>query len=150
MNITKQDVLAVAADLINQNGSTTTKEVKEALRKNGFTARQVEVSSFMDELAKIDDELAILSDNGTYRTYGAIPSTLQPVFASASSTATQATGILTTPLNAAVKGCWEVNAAVRSSVVMYFDSNMTRDAVRQAYAKATGIKFADTRSRIYK
>ncbi len=151
MNITKQDVLAVAADLINKNGSTTTLEVKSVLRKNGFTARQTEVSNFMDELAKIDDEFAIVSDNGTYRTYGAVPSALQPAFASASSTATQATSVSTTPLNAAVKGCWEVNAADnKSNVVMYFDSNMARDAVRQAYAKATGIKFVDTRSRIYK
>lgn len=153
MNITKQDVLAVAADLINKNGSTTTLEVKSVLRKNGFIARQTEVSNFMDELAKVDDEFAIVSDNGTYRTYGAVTLTLQPVVASNNTTATQATGVATNgSLNAAVKGCWEVNAANHTGVtsVMYFDSNMTRDAVRQIYAKTTGVKFVDTRSRIYK
>lgn len=156
MNITKQDVLAVAADLINKNGSTTTLEVKSVLRKNGFIARQTEVSNFMDELAKVDDEFAIVSDNGTYRTYGAVTttSTLQPITSvsnntTASSTATQATN---GSLNAAVKGCWEVNAANHTGVttVMYFPSRMTRDAVRQAFTTATGVKFVDTRSRIYK
>ncbi len=151
MNITKQDVLAVAADLINQNGSTTTLEVKSVLRKNGFTARQTEVSNFMDELAKIDDEFAIVSDNGTYRTYGAVPSAVANQNTSSGPTAVFASVSTTGSLNTAVKGCWEVNAADnKSNVVMYFDSNMTRDAVRQAYAKATGIKFMDTRSRIYK
>ena len=155
MNITKQDVLAVAADLINKNGSTTTLEVKSVLRKNGFTARQTEVSNFMDELAKVDDEFAIVSDNGTYRTYGAVTSTTtsQPAASNnttTSSTATQTTGmvIISTP----VKGCWEVNAANHTGVtaVMYFAAGTTRDTVRQIFAKTNGVKFTDTRSRIYK
>ena len=157
MNITKQDVLAVAADLINKNGSTTTLEVKNVLRAANKKVFQTEVSAFMDELTNVDNEFTVLSDNGIYRTYGAVTPTLQPVAASNStatnSTVTRTAGVVTTrSLNAAVKGCWEVNAANHTGVtsVMYFDSNMTRDAVRQEFARTNGVKFADTRSRIYK
>jgi len=155
MNITKQDVLAVAADLINKNGSTTTLEVKNALRAANKKAFQTEVSAFMDEITNVDKEFVILGDNGIYRTYGAVTSTTtsQPAAANntaTSSTATQTTGmvIISTP----VKGCWEVNAANHTGVtaVMYFAAGTTRDTVRQIFAKTNGVKFADTRSRIYK
>lgn len=152
MNITKQDVLAVAADLINQNGSTTTLEVKNVLRAANKKAFQTEVSAFMDELANVDNEIAVLSDNGIYRTYGAVPSAVANQNTSSGSTAVFASVSTTGSLNTAVKGCWEVNAANHTgvSLVMYFPSTMTRDAVRQAYAKTSGVKFVDTRSRIYK
>lgn len=158
MNITKQDVLAVAADLINKNGSTTTLEVKNALRAANKKAFQTEVSAFMDEITNVDKEFTVLSDNGIYRTYGAVTPTLQPVKLVASnnttagSTATQATGYATGAITTLIKGCWEVNAANHTGVtaVMYFPVGMTRDAVRQEFARTNGVKFADTRSRIYK
>lgn len=152
MNITKQDVLAVAADLINKNGSTTTLEVKNALRAANKKAFQTEVSAFMDEITNVDKEFTVLSDNGIYRTYGAVTPTLQPVAASNNTTATQATGYATGAITTPIKGCWEVNAANHTGVtaVMYFPVGMTRDAVRQEFARTNGVKFADTRSRIYK
>jgi len=66
-DLTKADVYDVAMDLIEENGSTTTLDVKKELRNNGFFAKQVEVSNFMSEVA--DEENWSFTFNGVHRVY---------------------------------------------------------------------------------
>lgn len=160
-SLTKIAVLCVAADLINKNGSTTTLEVKEKLQKT-YWAKQIEVSAFMDELAKVDNEFAIVNDNGTYRTYASstapaakhatsstpVANTSAPTGATKSTTVAGAT--VTTKAGTAVQGDWEVNATTNVKSVLFFDSKYTRDQVRGAFAKMEGVSKNDTRARIIK
>lgn len=164
--ITISDVEAVAVSLISQNQSVINLKVKHALRNQGFYATQSEVSGFMDDLAQ-SGKLEYTS-NGIWRTYY-LPSAA-PVKVSVfgfygntnnpSKTITKCKGsnsnikvtsnsytkrdgkvIETTDFTKAkymVKNDQYANP-------MYFPSGFTRDEVRQAYAKITGIHFNDTR-----
>lgn len=49
--MTKQAVQTAAETLMRQNGQTTTLEVKNALRNQGYFATQAAVSESMDELS---------------------------------------------------------------------------------------------------
>lgn len=48
--LTKSDVLEAAEYMMQQNGQTTTLEVKNKLRSDSFFATQQVVSAFMEEL----------------------------------------------------------------------------------------------------
>lgn len=140
--ISLNDVIVVAADLMVKNGQTTTLEVKNELRNNGFKAFQVEVSQLMDT-AKSSENWDV-NDNGIHRTYSV-------VLTKASTPATTTAPVVKAakPTRAAflgTSGDWEVNS-VTDSQVLYFGSHLTRDEVRRAYAKAVGVLFVDTRSR---
>lgn len=66
----KLDPLAVrfvATTLILANGSTTTLEVKNALRKRGYQARQADVSQWLFVISLW--EKWYIHDNGSYRSY---------------------------------------------------------------------------------
>ena len=65
--LTKKIVQDVGTHLIESNGSTTTLDVKQELRNQGYWAVQHEISTFMSQLA--DDGVFKYTDNGTYRTY---------------------------------------------------------------------------------
>lgn len=135
--ITLNDVIVVAADLIVKNGSTTTLDVKNELRTRGFKAFQIEVSKFMD--AACVSENWEINDNGIYRTYAdrntSSPTKIKPA----------TTGTASSMIKGNV-GDWEVNSVTDKTVII-LGGHLTRDAVRSAYAKATGAKFADTRAR---
>lgn len=62
-----EDVLRVAKALIKQADSTTTLDVKNALRNEGFWATQEIISVVMDKLAE-DGEL-VHNFGAPYRTY---------------------------------------------------------------------------------
>lgn len=66
-NLTKQTVQAVAETLMRQNGQTTTLDVKNALRSQGYFATQNAVSASMDELAA--ERNWVYDPNGPYRIY---------------------------------------------------------------------------------
>ena len=65
--LTKKIVQDVGTHLIESNGSTTTLDVKQELRNQGYWAVQHEISTFMSQLA--DDGVFEYTDNGTYRIY---------------------------------------------------------------------------------
>jgi hypothetical protein len=71
MNLKQKDVRKVAFSLMQQNGITTTLEVKNALRNAGFYARQYEVSALMDKIA--DKQGWFWTFNGRFRTYSLYP-----------------------------------------------------------------------------
>lgn len=69
--IEEKDVEKVALELIAKNSKTTTLEIKEKLRSNGFWATQSEVALMMDNIeqkSKLNS-----SANGTYRTFTSVP-----------------------------------------------------------------------------
>jgi hypothetical protein len=75
-------VAAVANKLLDTNGQTTTLEVKEALRQDGYLANQADVSAAMDGLQYSEGWYHIFT--GTYRTYyrnGSGPRTAAPAAA---------------------------------------------------------------------
>ena len=69
--LTSDIVAEKAIELIEENGETTTLEIKQALRGDGYFALQTGVSNYMDLLA--EDGRFEYVDNGTYREYS-IPS----------------------------------------------------------------------------
>lgn len=144
-SLDKNATLLAAAALIIANGSTSTLEVKNSLRNQGYFATQVTVSQFMDELAK-EGEFQF-QDNGMYRTYTDATNQLATIAKNVVVTKT------TTPSGSKIvtattpqSGDWEVNSTT-NKVVHYYSSLLTRDEVRQQYAKQYGVKFVDTRSR---
>lgn len=66
-NFTLNDLAEAAMDLIKTNGNTTSLDVKNELRKRGFTAYQEDVAINLHELA-IDIDLNI-DTNGEYNVY---------------------------------------------------------------------------------
>lgn len=70
--MTNNIFLAVALNLIEQNGQTTTLEIKNELRKiPNFQVFQSDVSDAVQQLVD-DNELIITGDNGLYRTYSVL------------------------------------------------------------------------------
>ena len=65
---TKDDVKRVAESMMQVNGSTTTKDVKDQLRAEGFFAKQAAVSEMMATLCDEETDWQY-SFNGTYREY---------------------------------------------------------------------------------
>lgn len=65
--LTKADVFDVASDLIEQNGSATTLEIKNELRHRGFFALQADVSQFMMDVCI--EENWVFTVNGNHRVY---------------------------------------------------------------------------------
>ena len=152
--LTKLDVLAIAAVLITSNGEVTTLEIKNEARNQGFWAKQLEVSKFVAELI-FEDQLAVVNDNNIYRIYSTGSAyTSNPVTAIPASTPVSTvkhfngTQTITKAItsNLLKAGDWEVSSTTHPDVLNYL-GEMTRDEVRSAYAKATGAKFADTRSK---
>lgn len=140
MNINKTAVLICAIELMVENGSTTTLDVKNKLRKNHYSCSQKEVSSLMGEIAS--DEKWKHTDNGTFRTYKpTAPLTSATVGAPVAVTPTiipaKATG---------VRGDWEVNATTKGTPA-YYSPGMTRSAARWAFAKTNNVSYNDTRAR---
>jgi predicted DNA-binding WGR domain protein len=66
-------VLLAAEELMSKNGSTTTLDVKNRLRNNGYMAVQAEVSRFMDDLART--ESWTYAQQNSFRVYRLGPDT---------------------------------------------------------------------------
>ena len=67
--VSNAEIQSAAILLIAKNGKTTSLEVKEFLRGQGFTVYQSEVSQACIDLQDNNVETIITDDNGTYRTY---------------------------------------------------------------------------------
>jgi hypothetical protein len=66
--LTKVAVLVMAVDLMKDNNSTTTLDVKNALRAEGYFAKQQDVSDFMYKIAQ-EEKWNINESNGIYRVF---------------------------------------------------------------------------------
>jgi Iap family predicted aminopeptidase len=67
VKITADDIIATANSLLNENGHTTTLEVKNQLRQNGMKVRQKEVSIIMQ--TNVQKYGWYHTFNGNFRTY---------------------------------------------------------------------------------
>jgi len=67
--VSSDEIQSAAILLIAKNGSTTSLEVKNFLRNQGFTVYQNEVSQACIELQENNDSKITYHDNGSYRTY---------------------------------------------------------------------------------
>ena len=65
--INRQAVRMAATTLMLAEGSTTTLDVKNRLRKQGYLAQQADVSKWLFAVAR--QEKWAINDNGTYRVY---------------------------------------------------------------------------------
>lgn len=173
-NLTKADVYDVALDLIEENGSTTTLNVKNELRNRNFYAKQADVSEFMIQIA--DDENWLFTYNGVHRVYkigsgnstqsntslsNQLKNTGKQKSATNSFTKNGVSGLSYTKRDGT---CVETidkqdsetgDYRVWSTVVndeLYFSSSKgyTRHDVRFAFAKITGSDFNDTRVKTLK
>ena len=69
--LTTTAVYEAAETLMQAHGTTTALEVNSHLRRQGYWARQADVSAFMRELARYRDWCYV--SNGRYRVYTFIP-----------------------------------------------------------------------------
>lgn len=140
MKLNKTAVLICAVELMLDNGSTTTLDVKNKLRKNHYSCSQTEVSSFMRDLAS--EEKWKHSDNGVFRTY----TPTVPLTPSTVGTPVAIKATVIPAKKSGVKGDWEVNATSKTTPA-YYSPGMTRSAARWAFAKSNNVSFSDTRAR---
>lgn len=149
--MTNSDVKDVAEELITLNGTTTTLEVKQALRLKGFFALQDEVSSAMSSLG------FNFTENGTYRTYTSktnvnlskrktITHKQKPTLVTNSNgtyTYTRRDGksIDTVDSSNFFRKAWSIT----NSEELFFGPGCTRNEARFIYSKITGTKYSDTR-----
>jgi hypothetical protein len=137
--LTKVAVLTAAVDLMLSNSQTTNLDVKERLRKEGYNAKQTDVSDHMRQLK--NEEAWTSSDSGAgYQ-----------IYYPASSGAGMTSSPVTTPSASVspvgkVIGAWEVNS-VSGTGILYFAGSNTRSAARWAFAVANKVQYVDTRAR---
>jgi len=142
--LTKQEVIDVAKELILENGSTSTLEVKNQLRDNGVKehyAYQQNVSDLMNELND-DNELSFTFNGGTYREYklSNIPTINLTLKAKIIKAKTRKISIITQLQNPHT-GCWIAYDKDGIEHNIYFDENISRGKVRVAYKNLTGIHY---------
>ncbi len=159
--LTPNSVKFAALLLLDANESVTTLQVKDLLRELGYYATQEDVSIYMNNTAS---ELPLdFTVNGSYRVYTLptpssvmdtqtnVPKTTQqsPISATISYTRRDGRVIIGSysPLTAEV-GCWVVSS--NATKPAYFDGSISRDDVRQAYAKSVGVDFQQVRASRFK
>lgn len=119
---------------ILQNGETTTLDVKNELRAQGFWVTQMQVSGVVSQFADQSMEFDWDVSNG------------HRVYREAVSPAPMSTGItpyVAKPKTQASLGDWEVGGS--GTLKTYY--NVTRNKARYEYAKEFGIDYVDTTAR---
>ncbi len=142
--LNKTAVLIAAVDLFLSNSQTTTLDVKNKLRADGYNAKQAEVSQHMKDLKA--EEGWTSSDGGGFQIY-------YPATHGTGATSTATVGSATkvgkgaVVLTKSVSGCWEMNSVTNSAIV-FVDGSVTREKARTAYMnQVPGTAWADTRGR---
>jgi hypothetical protein len=67
--VTREDVKQVALQEISKNGNTTTLDVKNVLRSNGYWVTQEEVRNYMLDITSKDGEIEYIDGPSGYRIY---------------------------------------------------------------------------------
>lgn len=153
-NLSKADVFDVVTDLIEENGSTTTLDIKNELRERGFFAKQADVSEFMQQIA--DSEDIEFNFNGVHRVYTIKTSrkvqtqkintgNTMHVYTATQYVKRDGTEIETIDKCDSESGDYRVWSVNHDEELYFGDIGYTRSDLRQAYASICGVKFADTR-----
>jgi hypothetical protein len=153
--LNKIAVMLVAIEMMKDQGTATTLEVKEALRAEGYFAKQADVSNFMFEVAQ--EEGWAIDNSSTFRTYSLDPNHVAATVISTNSTGNSNLAshtikhrdgsevTVTEKVEAdAVVGDWICDHYLGDE--MYFDAIYTRDEARGAYAKINNVDFASVTS----
>ena len=143
----KADIEAVFDELIDKNGQTTSLEVKEELRSQGFWATQAVVGV---ELRNIADAKGCDWDfNGTYRIYYE-PGTqnMSPTPAPTATAVSTAPKLpipddLRDPIDSPENDDWEATAP--GAGTMYFSSKLRPGQAKSLFVENTGADFLDVR-----
>ena len=153
--LSKVAVMLTAIELMKDQGTTTTLEVKEALRVEGYFAKQVDVSTLMFKIAQEEDW--VIDSSGIFRVYsldsdymaaGAGTVGINGSVPLRSSTIKHRNGceidVIELGEDEEIDGDWMVES--NTELPMFFSQIYTRDEVRSAYAKLNNVSFAKVRS----
>jgi len=147
----KQEVLNIANQLCNTNGSTTTLDVKVELRREGVPehkAHQKNISEIMNELANEDNFEH--SFNGQYRIYTKSITQLAVQTKKASpQIKTFTTTVKLLQSIDAVNGDWEIYNVINSDKLYISDSYNRDVARRKGNAEWSNIHYNNIRAKRY-
>jgi|SRR6056297_709811 len=130
--------------LLEENGETTSLDVKRKLRDEGYWATQEKVTSFMREIAM--EENIGFTFNGIYRTYYEFYNTpVKPNSALKNLMSNQNNIIDPVDINNPIQGDWEVWDVNGISDPCCYDGNLTAGQAKYQYSLRTGINFLDVR-----
>lgn len=154
-NFTLDDAQTAVDSLLENDSIITTLDVKRALRKNGFTAFQVDVSLAIDQIAVLRGWQ--WSFNGVYRTFYANVSDPVEDDDDVGADADAVLFIKTfTPKDAkpafvAVPsaGDWQVFDYNGDTPVKYVKGTTTRNAARNLYCNTFGIDYIDVAANVF-
>ncbi len=156
----KDDIVEVFNKLIEDNGETTSLEVKKVLRSKGFWATQAQIGTALIEIAEEQDNEWVY--NGVHRTYNEPDTNMSPTSVLPANAALNKliSGLKPTaaprkaadpvdrlPLPSGNPGDWRCSEKDHSSP-LYFTGSLTAPQARYAYALQTGIDYVDVRSSI--
>lgn len=149
----KADIEIAFNDLLVKNGQTTSLEVREELRKQGFWSTQHVVGTSLRDIA--DARGCDWDFNNTYRTYkqgtqmSPTPAPVQQnLFSVPKAKRTPASSADREPIDVidARTGDWECTNLLSGDSVMYFKSTLTAPQARYAYALHSGVDYVNVRS----
>lgn len=146
--LNQTDIEDTFNELIEANGQTTSKEVKDKLRNQGFWSTQAIVGAALRDIA-----LAAGNDwdfNGVYRTYYEPNTQMSPTSASPNLISVKQKKQPLDPqdrepVDQPETGDWRCSD-VNSSGQLYFESKLTAPQARYAYSLVTGVNYVDIRS----
>jgi len=161
---TRDEVKEVFLELLEENETTTSLEVKEELRNRGFWATQQEIGPLVRDIG--DEEGTYWDFNGSYRTYHLEVPPSQPNVPIYSAPVVNTPGLIPVtyqtstapkipidpadrkPLNQPEDGCWECSCPGNYRTE-YFSSKLTAGQARYAYEKISGAMYVNIRSKKY-
>lgn len=142
-------------ELLEENGETTSLDVKQRLRKNGYWAEQAETTQFVRQIA-FDKDLD-WDFNGQYRTYFKESNSTKQNLVPASNTTASIPGVVKKftdpanpadrlPINSPITGDWECTS--KFGPTHYFIGKLSGPQARYAYSLIEGIPYIDVRSKL--
>lgn len=143
---TRQDIAAKARALITANGSTTTLDVKNALRADGFWVKQDMVRDSMLDITQKDGDIEYRETGNGYREYffsGAVVNAA-PVTVPASTF--QLAGSMRVKINHDNDPATYIVTHADGHSVRQYD-NVPRGAAKHLWAKDTGFDFRFARTK---
>jgi len=138
--LTKDAVLTVALKLTENGNTTTSLDIKNELRNQGYWAEQREVSKLMNEIYNEDDNWAFIIDVD-HRVYFYPMDTLTIDPGSLNNQSSNSMDAR--ELQAPKDECWEVSCAGFPKQI-YIGGEVTRNQARYYFAKMNGSDYTKT------
>lgn len=151
VTLTREAVGKVARALITLNGSTTTLDVKLALRKIGFYATQDEVRYFMLDITSADGDIQYTDGGSGFRVYSFRTPILPTDSTQTSDSIQDSTPITTSVVTVTLpvhRDHVPANYTVMDEDGFYVRqyTNVTRAQAKRLWEKETGMPFTSART----